>query len=113
MLSHLRIAALAACASLAGCANSVADLGNKQAARVFEGPRSAEETANCLVAELNGSNQLLRMSADHFVVTRPNTYGVPVVRWDIFNIPTGSRVELRATFGLGEGEPKARACAGL
>ena len=80
---------------LCACASSVAGLGKKWPALIFEGSRPAEEVASCLVAELTGTNQLLRMAPGHFVVTRPNAYGVPIVRWDIFDTPTGNRVELR------------------
>lgn len=97
---------------LAGCATSTAGLGEKNVARMFEGTQPAEATANCLAASLSGSPRLLKMADDHFVLTRANAYGIPVVRWDVFGTPTGNRVELRASFGINVGEPKARECAG-
>jgi len=96
---------------LSACATSTAGLGEKSPSLVFEGTENAEIAASCLTAELQGTNQLLRMGPEHFVVTRPNAYGVPVVRWDVFGTPTGNRVELRASFGINVGEPKARACS--
>lgn len=97
---------------LSACATSTAGLGEKSPSLVFEGTRDAEEAANCLVSDLQGGKQLSRVAPDHFVVARTNAYGVPVVRWDIFSTPTGNRVELRASFGINAGEPKARTCAG-
>lgn len=98
---------------LAGaCATSTAGLGEKSPSLAFEGTRPAEQAANCLSAELVGNNPILKMGDEHFVVTRNNAYGIPVVRWDVYGTPTGNRVELRASFGINVGEPKARACAG-
>jgi hypothetical protein len=108
----MRILLLPAVLLTAACATSTAGLGEKSPSLVFEGTRPAEETANCLASVLQGNNPLLKMGADHFVVTRPNAYGIPVVRWDVYGTPTGNRVELRASFGINVGEPKARTCAG-
>lgn len=108
----VRIAVLPLALLVGACATSTSGLGEKTPSLVFEGTRPAEQAATCLVSELVGENKLLRMGENHFVVTRSNAYGVPVVRWDVIGTPSGNRVELRASFGINVGEPKARACAG-
>lgn len=95
-----------------GCATSAAGLGEKSPSLVFEGTEDAEVAAGCLATELQGTNQLIKLGDGHFAVIRPNAYGLPIVRWDVYSTPTGNRVELRATFGISVGEPKARRCAG-
>jgi len=97
---------------ISGCAASVAGLGESEIYTAFESSRSAQQVAGCLALELKGSNPLVEVDEGHFIVTRSNIYG-PVARWDIFQIDSGSRLELRSSIDIGSGVDKARACAGL
>jgi hypothetical protein len=97
--------------SLSACATSVEGLGEDEIDLTLTSTRPAEEVASCLAMKLLGDNNLLRVNADHFVVTRKNGYGFPIIRWDMKNSPTGSTLELRTSTPVGEGVDKARECA--
>jgi hypothetical protein len=96
----------------AGCATSLAGLGEKEPRLRLTSTRPAEQIAACLVTSLNWSNEMLRFADDHFVIVRNNNaYNIPMIRWDIIGTETGSTIELRATHPFGEGADKARSCA--
>lgn len=109
----MRLTICLAAAALSGCAASVAGLGEKSPRLTLESSRPAQQVAGCLATELQGTNPMVTIAEGHYVVARNNTYGMPMVRWDIFATATGSRLELRAQGPFGEGVDKARDCAGL
>lgn len=97
--------------SLSACAASVEGLGNDEVDLSLTSTKPAEAVAACLALKLKGDNDMVRINADHFVVSRKNGYGVPVVRWDIKSAPNGSMLELRSSSPVGEATDKARQCA--
>lgn len=97
--------------ALSGCAASIEGLGNDEVDLTLTSTKPAEEVASCIALKLKGDNDLIRISADHFVVSRKNGYGFPVVRWDIKTAPGGSTLELRSSSPVGEATDKVRDCA--
>lgn len=96
--------------ALSGCAATLEGLGNDEVDLTLTSGKPAEEVAACIVLKLQGDNDLIRISADHFVVSRKNGYGFPVVRWDIKTSPSGSTLELRSSTPVGEATDKVREC---
>ena len=98
-------------ATLSGCATSVARLGEDDIDVSISSTFPAQQVAGCLALWLQGANPTVTLSPDHYVISRANGYGFPVVRWDIKTTPTGSVIEGRTRLNINNGTGKARSCA--
>ncbi len=98
-------------ATLSGCATSVARLGEDDIDVSISSTFPAQQVAGCLALWLQGANPTVTLSPDHYVISRANGYGFPVVRWDIKTTPTGSVIEGRTRLNINNGTDKARSCA--
>jgi hypothetical protein len=110
--TKMRLLAPLALLSVSGCAATLDGLGRDEVDVTLTSAKSAEAFAGCFALALQGDNDIIRLSADHFVVSRKNGYGVNVVRWDFKTAPNGSIAELRSSSPVGEAVDKARTCAG-
>ena len=94
-----------------GCATSSAGLYRMGVEHVITGTKPAQDFATC-AAEVMQGNPTLRGNGGHWWVLRENGYGVPIVRWDFTDKPSGgSTAELRATAIAGAAKDKVQRCA--
>lgn len=96
--------------ALPGCAMTAQGIGSGNVDLYLSSPKPPRQVAACLAQSLMGSNPMIEVAEDHFVITRQNTFQMPVVRWDIIGTPTGSRLEMRSSVRIATGADKARAC---
>lgn len=104
------IVLLAALVGLSACASSGAGLAATAVDAEHTSTKPPQALALCINDAMNGMVQMIDAGQSHYVVTRNNGYGRPMVRWDIYPKDAGSRMEVRKSFGLMSGEDKARAC---
>lgn len=91
--------------SLAGCATA-----NTEAKDEFTSSRTPSEIALCMDDMLRGGVRTEMVSTDHVVIERRNTYGMPMVRWDAYATPNGSRIEYRNRMAVNTGMGDAVKC---
>ncbi|MBB3034052.1 hypothetical protein [Alteriqipengyuania lutimaris] len=104
------ILAIAAATTLSGCATSAAGLAATEIDASYSSEKSPKDWALCVAEAFQGSN-MLRDDGTNWWIIRPNSYGVPISRWDFKPTPTGSVAELRSSIGLSDGDDKVRSCA--
>lgn len=105
------IGLFAAASLLQGCAWSAEGLGKAKLEDSYVSHKPASEIAGCMAARLMGSNPAFQDGEGHWIVVRNNGYGVPIVRWDIFQQPDGtSKIEFRRSIAMMSGEQKAATC---
>lgn len=103
------VAALAAL--LSGCAWSAEGLGRAKIEDTYTSEKNASDVAGCVASRLMGSNPAFQDGEGHWVVVRNNGYGIPIVRWDIYQQPEGgSKIEFRRSVAMMSGEEKAATC---
>jgi len=96
---------------LSACAWSAEGLGRAKIEDTYTSTKSASDVAGCVASRLMGSNPAFQDGEGHWVVVRNNGYGVPIVRWDIFQQPDGgSKIEFRRSVAMMSGEQKAATC---
>jgi hypothetical protein len=95
---------------VAGCATSAAGLKQGKIEKQWSSNRPAQQVAGCLAAQLIGSNPTFVDEDGHHVVVRNNGYGIPMVRYDIFESDGKTTVELRSSAGVGRGSDKLESC---
>ena len=95
---------------LTGCATSSAGLERSNVEATLHSTKTPQAWATCVAESMIGNTQL-RNDGDHYWVLRISGYGIPYVRWDFRPEGSGSRAELRASFGYGRAEDRVRACA--
>lgn len=94
-----------------GCAMSAEGLGRAKVESAYTSAKPASEIAGCIASRLNGVNPAFQQGDGHWVVTRANGYGVPVVRWDVIQqAEGGSKIEFRRSVAPMSGEEKAATC---
>ena len=105
------ICAAFALSLLSGCAMSAEGLGRSAPEDTYYSTKPAVELAGCVASRLIGTNPAFQQESGHWVVTRTNGYGVPVVRWDFIDQTDGeTRVEFRRSLAPMAGEEKAASC---
>ena len=72
---------------------------------------SAEHVAACIALSLNGATPYVKDGENHYVVTRQNGFGRPVVRIDVSGDGRGSKVEVRRSVPFNTGISKIKTCA--
>ena len=98
-------------ALLSGCAWSAEGLGRAKIEDTYTSTKNASDVAGCVAARLMGSNPAFQDGEGHWVVVRNNGYGIPIVRWDIYQKPEGgSNIEFRRSVAVMSGEKKAETC---
>lgn len=104
--------ALAACAILTqACAWSAEGLGRAKIEDSYASAKPASQIAGCIASRLMGVNPAFQEGEKHWVVVRKNGYGIPIVRWDIYdNDGGGSKIEFRRSVAMMSGEEKAATC---
>lgn len=96
---------------LQGCAWSAEGLGRAKVEDVYTSEKPASEVAGCIAARLHGVNPAFQRGEGHWIVTRANGYGIPIVRWDIYQREDGgSNIEFRRSVAMMSGEEKAATC---
>jgi len=100
------------CALLvSGCAWSAEGLGRSNIEDTYTSDKDASNVAGCIASRLHGSNPAFQEGEGHWVVYRNNGYGVPIVRWDIYQREEGgSNIEFRRSVAMMSGEEKAATC---
>lgn len=107
----MRIAVVGALLLLGGCAWSAEGLGRAKIEDTYASKKPASEVAGCVASRLMGSNPAFQEGEGHWVVVRNNGYGVPIVRWDIYQQTDGSsKIEFRRSVAMMSGEDKAATC---
>jgi len=107
----MRKFAVLAALLVTGCATSSAGLERMGVEFTVPSQKSAQAFATCAAEVLQGSVEL-RGAGNHYWILRPNALGVPIVRWDFKDQPTGGSIaELRATAIIGAGKDKVQGCA--
>lgn len=103
----LRYTLIAAAAmTLGACATA-----NTEPKATFTSDRTPEQIAFCLDSSLRGGVRTERVSPGYVVAERRNTYGMPMVRWDIRESPRGgSVIEYRVRAAVNTGSDKAKDC---
>ena len=96
--------------ALAGCATSASGLLARAPIGTFTSKSSAEHVAACIALDLNGDAPYVRDGDGHFVITRKNGYGRPVVRVDVLAAGDGSRTEVRRSIPINTGIDKIKKC---
>lgn len=105
------VATVAGCSILSGCAWSAEGLGRAKVENTYTSSKPASEVAGCVASRLMGSNPAFQSGEGHWVVVRNNGYGVPIVRWDIYQTAEGgSNIEFRRSVAIMSGEQKAASC---
>lgn len=100
------IASLLIAAALSGCAWSAKGLMKGDVEDTYTSSHKAQEVAGCISSTLMGSNPAFPEGDGHWVVVRKNGYGVPIVRWDIYDTTEGSRIDFRRSMAMMSGEKK-------
>lgn len=109
MTARLAIALLPVFA--AGCAMSAEGLGRAKVENTYSSGKPAAEVATCIATRLQGINPAFQQGEGHWVVLRANNYSVPIVRWDIYQLPDGgSKIDFRRSVAMSSGEQKATTC---
>lgn len=103
---------LACALVLQGCAWSSGALGRAKIEDQYTSARSPSEVATCISTRLMGSNPMVTDGPDHYIITRSNGYGIPIVRWDVYRTEAGSRIEFRRSVAIMSGEKKVQECFG-
>lgn len=70
-----------------------------------------EHVAACIALSLNGTSPYVKDGDNHYVVTRQNGFGRPVVRIDIAGDGPGSKIEVRRSVPFNTGTSKIKTCA--
>lgn len=97
--------------ALQGCAWSAEGLGRSKVEDTYTSKKPASEVAGCVSSRLMGSNPAFQEGEGHWVVVRNNGYGIPIVRFDIVQQPSGgSVIEFRRSVAMMSGEEKAASC---
>ncbi len=105
------IVALGLALALQGCAWSAEGLGRAKVENVYSSKKPASEVAGCIASRLMGVNPAFQDGDGHWVITRSNGYGIPIVRWDVRDSPGGgSAIEFRRSVAMMSGEEKAATC---
>lgn len=103
-------ALLAASFHLAGCATP-GELHQRGIATTLQSDKTPRAWAMCVVDSLGGDNDLRNDGEDHYwVVRKAAIWQEPIVRWDFYKTPVGSRAEMRRIASLNPGTEKVRAC---
>ena len=72
---------------------------------------TAEHVAACIALSLNGPTPYVKDGENHYVVTRQNGWGRPVVRIDVSGDGSGSKIEVRRSVPFNTGISKITTCA--
>ena len=96
---------------LAGCASTAAGLLNSPPVSTYSSRSTPEHVAACVTLSLNGNSPSVKDGDDHYVVTRQNGFGRPVVRIDVVKEGVGSKIEVRRSVPFNTGLSKIRDCA--
>ncbi len=106
----MRLIIFLSCFALAGCAMSTAEMGKDEIDLTLTSEKAPDIVAGCIASRFMGFNESLRLSESHYLVVRKNSFGAPIVRWDIIGTDTGSRIELRSSLPVNHGTDDVRMC---
>lgn len=111
MTRNAVIFAMVSAALVSGCATTAAGLADAEVDASLTSDKAPREIALCAAESFNG-NPKLGNDGDHYWLTRSNTYGATVTRWDFRpRQGGGTDIELRASIPVNSGDEKVRACA--
>lgn len=106
----MKVALVPLALALTGCATSADGIRKGEVEKSWSSQKAPQQVAGCVASKLIGSNPVFQDEDGHYVVVRNNGYGIPMVRYDIFERDGSTTVELRSNLGAFRGSDKLESC---